>query len=54
MPRRDAAYRQTIRPLADSCSLACSGITDDEKEHLRQKLGSLIDQEDAQVRIISA
>ena len=28
----------------------CRGITDEEKQHLRQKLGALIDQEDAQVQ----
>ena len=36
--------------FADCYSLLCSGISDDEKQHLRQKLGSLIDQEDAQVQ----
>lgn len=35
---------------SDSCS-NCRGLNDDEKQHLRQKLGSLIDQEDAQVRM---
>ena len=32
-------------------ALHLQGITDEEKQHLRQKLGALIDQEDAQVQL---